>query len=174
MNQLKKENTIKRVQNVEHGVFTPLVFTTTGSMGKEGTTFYKRLADMLSRKQEKPYSVVMGWLRCRLTFALLRSAILCIRGTRSSFNHPVDKQNLTLASVEGQIVAQWEQPPPLECVVLCICFYFDVFIYFFFILRCSTCIEKNHSNFYLKKTYTYHIYSVYIRKTWWSINRSCT
>ena len=102
----KKREYNQRVQHVEHGVFTPLVFTTTGSMGKEGTTFYKRLADMLSRKQEKPYSVVMGWLRCRLTFALLRSAILCIRGTRSSFNHPVNEQNLTLASVEGQIVAQ--------------------------------------------------------------------
>ena len=91
---------------LEHGVFTPLVFTTTGSMGKEGTTFYKRLADMLSHKQEKLYSVVMGWLRCRLSFAILRSAIMCTRGTRSSFDHPVNKQNLTLASAEGQITAQ--------------------------------------------------------------------
>ena len=56
----KKREYNQRIQNVEHGVFTPLVFTTTGSMGREGTTFYKRLADMLSHKQEKPYSVVMG------------------------------------------------------------------------------------------------------------------
>ena len=76
MNQLKIEYN-QRVQNVEHGVFIPLVFTTAGSMGKEGTTFYKRLVDMLSHKQEKPHYVVMGWLRCRLNFALLWSAILC-------------------------------------------------------------------------------------------------
>ena len=102
----KKREYNQRVQKVEHGVFTPLVFTTTGSMGKEGTTFYKRLADMLSHKQEKPYSVVMGWLRCRLSFAVLRSAIMCIRGTRSSFDHPVNEQNLTLAFSEGQITVQ--------------------------------------------------------------------
>ena len=103
----KKREYNQRVQNVEHGVFTPLVFTTTGSMGSEGTTFYKRLADMLSHKQEKPYSVVMGWLRCRLSFAILRSAIMCIRGTRSSFGRPVNEGNLILAVVEGQIPTEY-------------------------------------------------------------------
>ena len=100
--QAKKREYNQRVQNVEHGVFTPLVFSITGSMGKEGTTFYKRLADLLSRKQEKPYSVVMGWLRCRLSFAILRSAIMCIRGTRSAFGRPINVENLTLAPAEGQ------------------------------------------------------------------------
>ena len=42
----KKREYNQRIQNVEHGLFTPLVFTTTGSMGREGTTFYKRLADI--------------------------------------------------------------------------------------------------------------------------------
>ena len=96
----------QRIQNVMHGVFTPLVFTTTGSMGREGTTFYKHLADMLSHKQEKPYSVVMGWLRCRLSFAILRSSIMCLRGTRSSFGHPVNEVNLTLARAEGQVPSE--------------------------------------------------------------------
>ena len=88
-------------------MFTPLFFTTTGSMGSEGTTFYKRLADMLSHKQEKPYSVVMGWLRCRLSFAILLSAIMCIRGTWSSFGRPVNEGNLILAVVEGQIPTEY-------------------------------------------------------------------
>ncbi len=98
----KKREYNQRVQNIEHGVFTPLVFSTTGSMGKEGITFYKRLADMLARKQEKSYSVVMGWLRCRLSFAIQRSAIMCIRGTRSAFGNAINEQNLTLAAAEGQ------------------------------------------------------------------------
>ena len=99
----KKREYNQRVQNVEHGVFTPLVFMTTGSMGREASTFYKRLADMLSHKQEKPYSVIMGWLMCRLSFAILRSAIMCVRGTRSSFRRPVNEEDLTLASTEGQV-----------------------------------------------------------------------
>ena len=93
----------QRVRDVEHGVFTPLIFMTTGSMGRQSTTFYKRLADLISHKQGKPYSVVMGWLRCCLSFAILRSAILCLRGTRSSFGQPINEVNLTLATEEGQV-----------------------------------------------------------------------
>ena len=29
-----------------------------------------------------PYSQAVGWLRCRVSFALLRSAIFCLRGSR--------------------------------------------------------------------------------------------
>ena len=77
---LKKREYGQRVRDVERGVFTPIVFTTTGGMGREAATFYKRLADMIAGKQQKPYSTVMGWLRCRLSFATLRSAIyVCSR-----------------------------------------------------------------------------------------------
>jgi len=34
-----------RIHEVESASFTPLVFSTTGSMGREGLTFYRRLAD---------------------------------------------------------------------------------------------------------------------------------
>ena len=64
----------QRVRDVEHGVFTPLVFSTTGGMGQKVTTFYKRLADMLAWKEQKPYSVVITWLRCKLSFAAVRSS----------------------------------------------------------------------------------------------------
>ena len=50
----------------------------------------------------------MGWLRCSLSFSLLRSAIQCIRGARSSIGHyvsappPMDlvriESNLTIDS----------------------------------------------------------------------------
>ena len=82
--QQKKRAYNERILEVEKGVFTPLVFSTTGGMGRESTVFYKRLADSLARKRDKPYSVTMGWLRCCLNFVLLRSAILCIKGSRSS------------------------------------------------------------------------------------------
>jgi len=77
----KKREYAQRVRDVEHGVFTPLVLSTTGGMGREAVTFYKRLAGEISRKEQKAYSVVMGWIRCRLSFAILHSATLCIRGS---------------------------------------------------------------------------------------------
>ena len=100
---LKKREYGQRVRDVEHGVFTPIVFTTTGGMGREAATFYKRLADMIAGKQQKPYSTVMGWLRCRLSFATLRSAIMCVRGSRSSRHRPIRVPDITLATAEGHV-----------------------------------------------------------------------
>ena len=69
---------------VEHASFTPLVISATGGLAKEATIFYKRLASMLASKWDTPYSSTLCWLRCRLAFSLLRSAIQLIRGARSS------------------------------------------------------------------------------------------
>ena len=81
---VKKRHYEKRIREVEHSSFTPLVFSTTGSLGPAASSFYKRLASMLAEKWKQPYSTTMGWLRCRLSFCLLRSSIMCLRGARSS------------------------------------------------------------------------------------------
>ena len=71
-----------RILEVEHGDFNPLVFTCTGGMAPQCHLVMKRLADQLSKKLNLQHSVVSGWLRCRLSFALLRTTLLCVRATR--------------------------------------------------------------------------------------------
>jgi len=95
----------ERIREVEHGSFTPLVFSTSGGMGKAATTTYKHLARLLSEKWSSPYSVVMGWLRCSLGFSLLRSSIMCIRGSRSRSKHPCVPTAVDLAVAEGHLPA---------------------------------------------------------------------
>ena len=85
----KKRAYEQRVREVEHSTFTPLVFSATGGMASEATNFYKRLASMLALKWDSPYSSTLCWLRCRLSFSLLRSAIQAIRGARSSRGHAI-------------------------------------------------------------------------------------
>ena len=51
-------------------------------MAREATVFYKRFVSLLAEKRNENYPVVMGWLRCTLSFSLLRSAIMCVRGTK--------------------------------------------------------------------------------------------
>ena len=80
---MKKSEYGDRVQEVELASFTPLVFSTTGGMGREGTVFYWRLANLLADKQDWAYGTTISWVRCVLTFSLLQSAIMCIRGSRS-------------------------------------------------------------------------------------------
>ena len=80
--QKKRAEYGRRVREIEHGSFTPLVFTSVGGMAGEATVFYRRLASLLATKRDEPYAVVMGWLRCTFSFLLIRAAIMCVRGTR--------------------------------------------------------------------------------------------
>ena len=83
----KKRAYEQRIREVEHSTFTPLVFSAAGGMGREATCFYKRLASMLAQKWDSPYSSTLCWLRCRISFSLIRSAIQALRGARSSQSH---------------------------------------------------------------------------------------
>ena len=82
----KKAKYNQRVINIEHGTLTPLVFTTSGSMGPECSLFHKSLADKISEKTGEQYADVMNFIRCKLSYILMRSAILCLRGSRKPTN----------------------------------------------------------------------------------------
>ena len=87
--RIKKRAYEQRKKEIEHASFTPLVLSATGGLGNEANIFYKRLASLLASKWDHSYSNTMCWLRCRLSFSLLRSAIMAIRGARSSCGHAV-------------------------------------------------------------------------------------
>ncbi len=81
----KKRAYEQRIKEVEHASFTPIVLSACGSrLAKGATVFYKRLATMLAEKWDESYSSSIGWLRCTISFSLLRSAVQCIHGARSS------------------------------------------------------------------------------------------
>ena len=68
-------------------------------MGPTAKVVYKKLAAMIASKHDQPYSQIINWLRCRLSFSLLWSSIRCWRGSRSSANHPEYPQ-IQEASIE--------------------------------------------------------------------------
>ena len=92
-----------------HSSFTPLIFSATGGMANEATVFYKRLASaLLSDKWDTNYAAVMGWVQCCLSSSLLRSAIRCLRGSRSSkgrFGHSLGTAPIDLVHVETKLPA---------------------------------------------------------------------
>ena len=73
----------QRIREIEDASFVPAVFAATRGMGQHATSLYKRIASLLSEKTAEPYNTVMARLRCRMSFALLRSSIMCVRGSRS-------------------------------------------------------------------------------------------
>ena len=80
----KKRHYNDRVLEVENGSFTPLVFSIYGGMGRECQTFYHRLDEMIAEKQNAKLPIVISWLRTKICFSLLKSCLLCIRGSRRS------------------------------------------------------------------------------------------
>ena len=78
----KKRQYSRRVLEVEQATFTPLVFTSTGGMADECKRFHSRLAELLALKKGDDYATTISWIRAKISFAILRSALLCLRGTR--------------------------------------------------------------------------------------------
>jgi len=51
-------------------------------MGKEASRFMKQLATLLSIQRNEEFNITMTWLRAKVSFICVRSALLCIRGSR--------------------------------------------------------------------------------------------
>ena len=83
----KKRQYCQRINDIDRGSFTPLVFATNGMCGNEAHIFLKSLADMIHTKNpELKYPVIINRLRCKLSFCLLRWCITCMRGSRSTYH----------------------------------------------------------------------------------------
>ena len=66
-----------------HASFTPLCFSTDGMFGIEVDFLLRCLAERLSTKWKRSYNEVIGWVQSRLLFAILRTIMLCMQGSRS-------------------------------------------------------------------------------------------
>jgi len=76
----KKRHYNKRIIEVDQGSFSPLVLTPYGGSRRDAERFLAELAHKVSEKKYMSYGTVIGWLRTKLSFKLLKSAVLCIRG----------------------------------------------------------------------------------------------
>ena len=82
----KKRHYNERVQLVEHGSFSPLVFNALGGMARECSAVYKRLIEMIAEKRKQRVHLVTPWVRRKICFALMKAIIVCIRGTRNTWD----------------------------------------------------------------------------------------
>ena len=97
----KKRKYNSRVTEIEQGTFTPLVFTTTGGMADECLRYHARSAELLSAKQQENYATTISWVRAKVSFAILRSALLCLRGSRTPRRRNLDVEDRDLGIWKG-------------------------------------------------------------------------
>ena len=92
----------RRTLDIAQGTFTPLVFSSTGGMGKECVRFYSRLAKLLAAKKGESYSTTISWITARTSFELLRSLLVCLRGSRSrNFKSVIGNIDLDIANAQS-------------------------------------------------------------------------
>ena len=101
----KKRQYSRRKLDIEHGTFTPLIFTTTGGMGKECLNYHSRLAELIAIKKGEDYAKTISGIRARTSFVLLRSALICLRGSKSTVRKSWDFRNtdIEIENTEGVI-----------------------------------------------------------------------
>ena len=101
----KKRQYSSRVLDIEHEIFTPLVFTTSGGMSQECLRYHSHLVELIALKKGEQYAKTISWIRAKTSFALLRSALICLRGSKTKRRVPSDSRNVDfdIASAEGAI-----------------------------------------------------------------------
>ena len=100
----KKRQYNERIIQLEHGTFTPLVFSASGGLGRECEKFYNRLALMIAEKRNHHYSLTVTWMRRKILFSLMNSITTCIRGSRSLFCY--SNQNLPTSTEHDIVVSE--------------------------------------------------------------------
>ena len=80
----KKRKYLQACQD-RRATFTSFCVSVDGMLGSEAVFFVKRMSDLLAAKWGRPYGVVSEWVRACLSFAILRAALLCVRGSRTKW-----------------------------------------------------------------------------------------
>ena len=103
--QEKKREYIERITEVEHGGFTPIIFSACGGMGTEANIVVKKLAGGIALKWDEAHSKVVAWIRCRLAFALAHSAVRFVRGSRSLRKRSCEQAPLDLVHAASNFIS---------------------------------------------------------------------
>ena len=79
-----------------------IIITTTGGMADECLRYHSRLAEPSSAKKQESYATTISWVRAKVSFAILRSALLCVRGSRTLRRRNLDVKDRDLEIEKGQ------------------------------------------------------------------------
>ena len=90
----KKNEYNERVIKVEHGSFTPVVLSAYGGVGRETGRFISSMITKISEKHDLQQSTVANYIRTKISFELIRSQVMCIRGSRKRRKIEIEAQEI--------------------------------------------------------------------------------
>ena len=88
----KKRHYNDRVMNIEHGTFLlHLCSQLTEGLGQNARCFINIWLIKLLQKNGDRYERVLNWIRCKLSFLVLKASLLCLRGSRIVKNNKLSE-----------------------------------------------------------------------------------
>ena len=83
--------------------FNALVFACSGGPGPSASRVMKQLATKISEKRGEPYADTISYIRTKISFALLRSCVLCLRGCRALKPRVLSETSISVVVEEGRL-----------------------------------------------------------------------
>ena len=78
----KKREYSARILEVEKGTFSPVIFGCHGGASQETIKLMKVIAMRIATKRKEEYSTVMNFVRRRVSFDIVKTCVLSLRGSR--------------------------------------------------------------------------------------------
>ena len=75
-----------------------MVISAYGGFGRESGKFISELITKLSTKLDLPNSVVANYVRTKISFDLVRSQVMCLRGARSKKRSNVQVEEMEVVN----------------------------------------------------------------------------
>ena len=136
-NEKKREHN-QRILQVEHGLFTPLVFLCFGGMSRECSRFPLHTAERLANRRKESKSKISAWIKARLNFALIRTMLLYLHGTRTPRNvENISEIDLCVIVAESNI--EWITYRFIPCYLMII--YMNGYVFIWSLFRYFLCLD---------------------------------
>ena len=145
----KRNGSITRILHVEHKSFISLVFSCFRGINRECSRFFSHTTERLANRRKEPKSKISAWIKARLNFALIRSMLLCLHGTKIPSN--VDNiSEIDLCAIVAKRNIEWITYRFIPYYFMIINMYGYIFIwslfrYFLCLCPVIRCYETNFS-----------------------------
>ena len=81
--------------------FMVLVYSVDGMTGQDARAYENRIVNLLAEKWSREYSSIAGWVKARISLAVVRSNTLLLRGSRARYSWKPDGVDGFTAGAEG-------------------------------------------------------------------------
>ena len=84
-------------------------------MEEECLRYHRRLAELLATKKGEDYAKTLNWIGVKISFPLIRSALVCLGGSKSSRRKPYNIMDIDIdaQAAESGIRGYGAQTPVL-------------------------------------------------------------